>query len=129
MSRRDHGGRLEEPLAAHGMATGGTRATVAQREPVKLARWRPGNPQPDDVAGELDGEPRLRFGPGAHLAILARMRIEARSTRSTITSITISSVPTWAHWKSSIELKSRKPIPPAPNALSTSAARTFESIR
>src|SRR5262249_23423765 len=58
-----------------------------------------------------------------------RITIDARSTISTSTNITSSSVETCCHWKSSIELKSRNPMPPAPNAESTSAERTFESMR
>ena len=64
-----------------------------------------------------------------HLVILPLAKIDTRSTISTSANSTISSVPTCAHWKSSIELNSRNPIPPAPIALSTRAARTFESMR
>jgi hypothetical protein len=48
---------------------------------------------------------------------------------STMTNMTISSVPSCAHWKSSIDWYGWKPIPPAPGALRMSAARPRRLVR
>jgi hypothetical protein len=62
-----------------------------------------------------------------HQTILARSSVETRSTARSTTSITVSSIAASRYWKSWIELKSRKPIPPPPTNPVASESRTFTS--
>src|SRR5262249_12254508 len=114
MDGRQRAVRLEEPLAARQPAVG-AGAAVAHREPAEPHVATVVEPHDDDVALE-----RCVGGAGLHQTIRARASDEMRSTTSTSTSTTPSSVATSRYWKSCIELKIRKPMPPAPTTPSTS---------
>src|SRR5581483_11572070 len=110
---------LEQALAGPCVAAGRTRTAVAELERVQLER----------TAGcELDPEQvRLDTELADHQTIRALSTVETRSTASRSTSSTVSSIAACRYWKSWIELKSRKPIPPPPTKPVASESRTLTS--